>query len=369
MSKNGFVILSGFNFRAVVTLCRRFSNKNIPYFIIALNEEDPIFSTAFKNKVVVVRKTKKLEVDTINSWLTLILKNKDLEQLTICPTSEFLNEFLLSNRKNIETPNIKIPLVEKPTYDLVSNKQSFVEFCERFEIQSPPEFPTIENIEIPFVAKPIINIQHGRTMYPYLIFNENDLKEFHQKENSNDFFFQEYIEGQSLYLFYYIDKKNKIYKFSQTNLAQQPDGKSIIFAASGDWHEKPISDKFEKALLEINYKGYIMIEMILRNNVFYLIEANPRFWGPFKMVTDAYPDFTNAFISDWAKSQKITNYKKKYKYLWLGGFFSKKGNNKTIKWYQSKPKSLNIFLLKNLKYDVYFKFNSIKYFFKELFIK
>lgn len=364
--KTVFVIFSGFNNRAVVTLCRLFKKHQQACYIIALSTEDPILLTAFRKQVKHIRTSKKLELPNVQNILQKLANIEPNTQLVICPTSEFLNNFLLRNRPQIESDIIKIPLVEKAIYDTVSNKSTFTDYCDKFGVKIPQELHNPSSQNPPFVAKPKENIIAGRTLYPFLIFDEKEKSAFLETENPSNYFYQEFIKGQSYYLFFYVNQNGKVYRFSQKNLAQQPEGKSIIFAESCTLHRAPIAQKFEEILQAMSFAGLVMIEIIQREKDYYLIEANPRFWGPYRLVAEGFPAFVEAFLEDYGNHQIQSQDEKPIKYLWLGGFVQKKKKGTKIKWYFPEPFSQIWFLLKNLKYDVYFKRDTIKVFFQEL---
>lgn len=367
MSKKvGFLLFSGANDRAIVTICRYAASLNIPFYIFAIDEKDYIFNTKYRKNVVLTRPTKKLEVAYLKPKILALCQQENLDQIVICQTSEFLNTFLLENRAELEEEKIVIPLVNKSTYSLVTNKGSFTDYCASKNVPIPEYFEDFNSCPVPFVAKPKENVIDGKTLYPILIFTEEHKLEFQKKENPNHYFFQEFIKGQSYYLFYYTDNQRNTVQFSQKNLVQQPQGKSLVFAESSDLHHQEISQVYQDILQSLDFKGIVMIEIIEREGVYYLIEANPRFWGPFRLVAEAKPAFIHAFFKDYVSLEKVSEQEKKTKYLWFGGFMEVLRNKENIKWYINKPKSLGLFLLQNLKYDVYFRTDSIRHFIKEI---
>ncbi len=65
-----------------------------------------------------------------------------------------------------------------------------------------------------------------------------------------------------------------------------------------------------------------MIEVRKRNGIYYMIEANPRMWGPSQLFVDAGFNFFEVFLYDW---QLINDFPKlevvddRVKYCWSGG--------------------------------------------------
>lgn len=365
MMKKGFIIFSGTNFRAAITLFRFFSKANIPFFVIAMMDTDPIFKTTYRKNVAYKRLSKKLDTTELIPIFKQLLMKNDLSELIVCPTSEYLNHFLLDNRLAFEKENVVIPLIQKETYHLVTNKYSFADFLKKYDVNLPKEMK-FADVQLPFVAKPFENITKGKVLYPHLIFSKKGYETFVKNEDPANYFYQEYLKGDSYYLLYYFDKNQNNSKFSQKNLAQQPNGKSIVYAEAASLHLTNISTAFEQALQTLKYSGWIMIEVIKKNEKYYFIEANPRFWGPLKLVLDNAPHLFEHYYKDYfVKNLDDSCLKSKTKkYLWLGGF--KNHAKKDLKWYVTQPQNLWSFLLGYLSSDVYFKRDSFRYFLKEL---
>ena len=131
------------------------------------------------------------------------------------------------------------------------------------------------------MAKPQKYFSQGRIIFsPYIINNEIDKEMFLHRCNPSDFFYQKYIQGESCYLLYYFHRNGGVLKFSQCNFIQQPNGKSIVAAVSSEAHDSSVSIKFEKLFKKLQFYGLVMIEIRKANNENFMIEANPRFWGP-----------------------------------------------------------------------------------------
>lgn len=106
----------------------------------------------------------------------------------------------------------------------------------------------------------------------------------------------------------------------------QQGGKSMITAIPADYHLKDISNQYEKMLLEIGFHGMIMIEIKEFENQFYMIEANPRIWGPSQLFVDANVNLFEHFLVDYGLLENTDNikktskcYNKEVKYMWSQG--------------------------------------------------
>lgn len=366
-----YIVFSGYNQRGILAFCRRLSALNKKFYVIASNMNDFIFKTKYKNKVAFIRYSKVLDIENFKEIINKIIINKETEKLIICPSSEFLNQFLLKNRKYIESLDIEIPLTDISTYEMITNKNSFSKLCKEKNIVIPPRFSCFEKANIPFVAKPKINIKNNRTLYPYLITNEAIKKEFFQKEDTQNFYYEEFIDSpNSYYLLYYFSPFNYSIAFSQENLLQQADGKSIVFAKSSDIHKKDISNTYKNLLVEIGFTGLIMIELRKRDDKYYMIEANPRLWGPSQLLVDNKIKILDAFIYESVFNERfngdVFDNKKTRKYLWLGGILENLSEKKKLRSYLKSKWKQTLYFIPAIFNDVYLRSDSIAYFFYEL---
>ncbi len=373
MSINGqqkaFVLFSGYNFRVIIALCRLFGRYDIPFGVVARSSDDPIFATRYADRVFQVRDTPSLRKETVLAYLVNFREFNGYQEVIVAPTSEYLNHFLLEHQQAFHRYGIRIPLVDKPCYQLITNKLSFAQYCQRRGIAVPAWVDEVNRIRLPCVAKPRINLVGDRTLYPYLIFDAGQLESFLSREDPHNFFFQEYIQGRSFYLFYYITSDGRVLRDSQENLAQQPDGKSIVLACTADLHHHSIADRFEAVLKELAFRGIVMIEVKQREDAYYLIEANPRFWGPFQLLINARSPLVTAMLEDQlhvSLPRRNRDGRHSARYLWAGGIVQALRSKKALQWYRKPHHSWAGLLFKELPNDVYFRPDTIRYFFREL---
>jgi len=314
-----FVVFSGYNDRAIIAFFRTLKKNNVGFDIIACTKEDFVFRTIYAQNVVYVRKGKELSLPEITTVLKQIkvINNTD-EKYVILPSSEFLNRFLLRNRKEIEELGFEIPLVEEALYDQISDKSIFATICNENGIKIPEV-----GKEIPMVAKPKYYFStDARPIAPYLLLTESEYQEFKEKEKEEDFFFQRYIEGESLYLLCYFYKDGTVDVFSQRNLIQQTGGKSIVAAEYSDFWKTEEADKYVNLLKSMSFRGLIMIE-VRKEKHYYMIEANPRIWGPSQFLLDSQANLLESMLNDLgaieSRPQILQNYRKDAKYFWKKG--------------------------------------------------
>lgn len=316
------IIFSGYNQRAIIAFLRSMKKNNIEnYYIIAASINDTILKTDYANKVYYIRKKQELNKQEIfNVFHELSAKIKD--SFVVVPSTEALNRFLLENRFELNKMKFIVPMVNKQLYEKISDKESFWKICKYNALDVPELISLNESFKQPYVAKPkkYYNCA-GKVFSPILVFCEQEHRDFLKNYPSDDFDYQEYIEGNSYYLLFYFAQNGEVYKFSQTNYAQQIGGKSILAAAVSDIHKNNICNRYVSLFKNLKYTGFVMIELRESNGIYYMIEANPRFWGPSQLFVDAKMPFFEAFLNDYNEPIpfSLENIDYDAKYLWSGG--------------------------------------------------
>ncbi len=346
MSNKHLLIYSGSNDRAIIAFCRYASKNSIPFHIIANGEDDYIFLTDYRKHIIHTRKKNKLELQEIESVLKQIQLLYKPEDILILPSTEYLNRFLLENLDPLKVMGAEIGLCPLDTYHLLSDKYAFGELCKSHNILVPEELENAPN-SYPFVAKPkSYKSLTGAIHKPDIISNEKDRSHFLTKANSQDYYFQKYIQGQSFYLLFYIFKSGKYSIYSQENLIQQHNGGSIILAKSSSMHltETTLINNYATMLTSIGFHGLVMIEVKKQGNDFYMIEANPRLWGPSQLILDSQMSIFDCFAFENNLIQSIPEYEYKTDtwYYWSGGLFADQANDNTSSYHNySKSESIN----------------------------
>ena len=318
------LIFSGFNMRAVYAFIRTLEKEKLTYAIIASSNEDEIFQTEYAKNVIAVREYKQLVLEDIVTSIQTVQQKTPSNKYFIAPSTEALNRFLLDNRKVLEDMNCIIPLTLQDLYEAISDKKSFGELCVKHHIPIPKEYD-LNTVQIPCVAKPktYVGEVSQQILKPILIMTSEQLKGFYKKYNTKDFYFQEYVEGRSVYLLYYFYDDGSSLKYSQENFIQQSEGRSILAAKSSDFHLSEHSKPYEKLFQGITYRGLVMIEVKVDKNDALMIEANPRFWGPSQLFVDADVNFFNAMLYDYGllskKPMPKNNLAKSILYFWNDG--------------------------------------------------
>lgn len=320
MNKRAFLIFSGHNDRAVLALCRFFSHRKLPFIIAANGKTDLIFQTPWAAHVTLTRQDKSVDRHLFES---IVQSSPDTEQFIYCPTTEYINKFVLDNRACLDCLGFEFLLPSQEIYHSLSNKKSSLEIIQTFcNLQAPHNISWGEIIT-PCVFKPKENISAGTVHYPILCFNNSDAEEKYATLSQNHWFAQRYIQGQSYYLCSYLSRSGSYISYWQTNLMQQAGGKSIVLAKTG---KNPGFDEhgFFQKLAKYQYFGPLMMEVIQdgQGKLFY-IEINPRFWGPLQLAVDAHPEMLDLFAADAgfesAASARPPDTEREFWYAWAEG--------------------------------------------------
>lgn len=358
------VVFSGYNQRAVIAFLRTLNKNRIDNFvIIASSKRDTIFKTSYSLKVVYTRKSGQLDLNEIIEVIDDVYKESN-EKCLIAPSTEALNRFLLEHRSRLKEHGCIIPLVERKLYEEISDKEAFGKLCMESGILVPDAIQIPDKFTRPFVAKPKKYIFNNEKIYtPYIITCEEEYTKFKELRVENEFYYQEYIWGESYYLLFYFARNGKCYKLSQENYAQQPEGKSIVIAAVSDIHEENICTEYKKLFDKLQYHGFVMIELRKEKDKYFMIEANPRFWGPSQLFCDAGYNFFEIFLEEYGYIEQAQDnweeYNKNAVYLWSGGIRKNSLSDCDIVWLGEGKKNFNKSKSEFYKNDIYCRSDTI----------
>jgi hypothetical protein len=290
------VLFSGHNDRAVIALCRYFADVGLPFYIVSIGEHDAIFKTAWAARVIWKRSSPTLDLPLMACIYEAIKQQGQVPVL--CPTSEFLNRFALEHEDVLRHHGWHWTLPAPHIYLRLSDKSSSPPLMQALAgLDSPPLQP-VGAWEAPCVLKPVRNVLQGCVRYPLLCRTASELATAKLETNNHDWFAQTWVEGQSHYLCAYLDAHGGWDAFWQTNLVQQPNGKSIVLACTGD-NPGVDTTRLMQGLQRLGYRGPFMMEVIRDDaGTPHFIEVNPRFWGPLELCRVAHPALLQRFVCD-----------------------------------------------------------------------
>ncbi|MFF7708601.1 hypothetical protein [Pseudomonas sp. NPDC007930] len=285
----GMLSLSGFNNRALITLCREARRHGRVIHLLARNEQDPLLLTDYAQWVHQVRTSSALELPMLLEAVRALRQRHGYRQVLIIPICEFFNRFILEprHRQALEAEGAIVPLVDQALYHCVSDKYSFGQLCADFGIEQPRELGAPAPGDFPLVAKP--RSYGGRAtvqLKPVILADPLQYAAFLTQHNGDDFYLQEFATGASVYLLYHVSRSGQCSVLQQRNLLQQAGGNSMVAAEQVDV-DPALSAPYERMLRSVGFHGLIMIEVRCSATRHVMIEANPRPWGPMQLVADA----------------------------------------------------------------------------------
>lgn len=291
-----FALFTGHNDRAVVALARFFTQHRLPWVAIASGAGDAIHRTAHAAHVVVNRLGPQLD----RGWLLALARDLG-RPLAYCPTTEFINQFMLAHRGVLTAGGWQLGLAPTALYELLTGKATSPALVQHLCGIAPPETLDWQGARAPCVLKPQCNIRNGQAQYPQLCLTAGQLAQARRTLKPGDWFAQAYVEGQSHYLCAYVGRSGRAADrawFWQENLLQQPGGKSIVWARVGA-NPGVAVEPLLAALAAKGYHGPLMMEVLAdAHGRLHFIEINPRFWGPLQLTLDACPDVLRLFAAD-----------------------------------------------------------------------
>ncbi len=316
-----FLIFSGHNDRAAIALCRYFDENGLDFVVAARPEADAIRNSRYRTRIVFTRQTLAVDLQLFAN----ISRAVGGADLIYCPTTEFINLFLLENRQEAEALGYILPLPDAGLYLEITNKKSAGDFFQSVPGITVPQEIAMDQATAPCVLKPRENKRDGKILYPRICRNDVELEQARPSHDPTVYFAQKYVEGASLYLCGCIDCNGVFDCFWQRNLGQQPNGKSIVLAREESEVPDDLFDLQAALLTRLKQAGYFgpfMVEIKRNGKTNYFVELNPRFWGPLQLSLDVCPGILERFVQlslpqfESSSSRKTDN---PCYYAWKGG--------------------------------------------------
>lgn len=139
--------------------------------------------------------------------------------------------------------------------------------------------------------------------------------------------------------------EGKVYSFGET--------KQIPFWGTG----------YETMLLQSHYHGFIMIELRVDENREYMIEANPRFWGPSQLFVDAGYNSFEIFLKEYGFLNKqivLNHINEDVFYYWNGGVVQQEYINQVPVFLSNGKKIFDCG--ECMKHDIYYRKDTMQLF-------
>ena len=357
-------MFSGGNDRAIMGFLRALRLCGHRAHVIARTEDDRILRSRFRRDVEWVRPTHELSLDVFSDSVRHARTGSGTKTLVVLPSTEYLNAFLLQNRREIEGMGCEVPLVEAPLYMQLTQKGSAADFFSAAGLSVPRETSHHAHPDLPIVAKPLRNVSTtGQSLYPHLLENCEQRERFLAAHDSGDYFFQEFVRGESMYLLFHISRVvERSFLWSQRNLLQQPGGKSMLLAEPASFHCSPTAERAVLALRRAGFHGLGMVEIIRTGNREMFIEMNPRIWGPVQFCLDQGQPLLQAFIGEALHGDplRFVNCQSRWRrgrYFWLGGVLETLAVHRSLVG-QAANRPILLTIVQNLFRDIYLRRDS-----------
>jgi hypothetical protein len=289
-----FLLFSGHNDRAVVALCRFFAQQQLPFVIVAAGAQDAIWRTVWAAQVVMSRLDKRLD----GGLFQAAVQASQQAGLVYCPTTEFMNQFVLDQRPALQAVGLQVGLPAAAVYAQLTSKLHSTAVVQRLTGIRPPPDMAWTHLKAPCVLKPRHNVSGAQVLYPLLCRTPEQLEAARAGLDPAQWFAQTWVEGQSHYLCGYLARSGERATFWQDNLLQQPGGKSMVLARSGR-NPGVDEERLFNGLHALGFHGPFMMELIGdAQGTLHYIEINPRFWGPLQLALTACPRLLTLFARD-----------------------------------------------------------------------
>jgi len=238
--------------------------------------------------------------------------------------------FVLAKLRDRIPKNIILAAGNFETIMQLHSKVKLMEIAKNLNIKIPYTFlpknieeaKSIANeIRYPVVLKPV----RGGGAWAISYVNSKRelisvLESFDERLHNNKLMIQQYLKGP-VYCYAVVRKNGKVYaKVCYEQLRQFPlTGGTATLRESKK--EQYLEDSAEKLLNYLSYEGVCEFDFIKHGKDFYLIDANPRFWGSIFQAIVSGIDFPWILLQlyNGDEPQPQTDYKIGVKSLWIWG--------------------------------------------------
>jgi predicted ATP-grasp superfamily ATP-dependent carboligase len=348
-----FLIFSGANERAILAACRNLAADKIGYSIIARPRNDPIARSHLRRFVVSVRQSDALDIEDVVRAIAQV-RGRLPRRLVYLPASEALNRLVLQHRERLSNEcGLEIPMPTQQVYETLSDKARFNALAQQFGVTLPPALASANEAPLPLVAKPQreFSLRTGEKLYPELIFTEAQRSAFLSKQAGDGYFYQGYLDGASHYYLFFFDGKGRHAALFQQNLAQQPNGKSIVAAQSCACPDPAFLEKIQACIASTGFSGFCMVEAMTVAGTSYLIELNPRLWGPMELALRC--GFRIAWLGEPDAMVAPALPRRPVRYAWLSGMWRSQRSGGSLRWFPQGRAHFPRHLLSFLHGDIY----------------
>ncbi len=281
------IFLAGTSDRAIVACIRSLEQFGVLYRICLPADGSSVrwSLTAYRDRILDDRYE---PLDDLGAFKqSLAEATADFSQVVLFPESEEMARALARQKDWLEANDVLFPCPSFNTYAQIADKEPLMQLATQHGIETPARLDGDRSLkDIPFVAKPKENVVDGRELRVYLVHSEDIWNRFQADEDPEDYFYQKFVDGTSLYFCALFRDGEIVHHISQKTILQQPDGGSVIKARPGDFFPQSLASGVEALMSDVGWSGVAMFEFREMAGNYYLIEVNPRFWGPLQLCID-----------------------------------------------------------------------------------
>jgi len=117
---------------------------------------------------------------------------------------------------------------------------------------------------------------------------------------------------------------------------------------------------------DARFFGAVMVELKEQDGQYYMIEANPRLWGPSQLMLDAGCNLLTSYVEEYfdpEMAKTVEQYKVGVPYFWSMGFFEALFSSRGIQWFEGGKREFLRKLWRLVAHEVYFRPGSFRLFF------
>ena len=249
----------------------------------------------YPNSIIVFQKKQNILykydfVELANKYFDDILIYLPIEEDS---TLGFLNFIEVHGDKNF-----KYLLPSLSNFQLSRNKKDLNLFCEEKNISCPKYFSEVNIInkefKFPIIKKPKLGSGSKGIVY---IENEEQLKKC-KIDFKKDFVQERLMNPKDIQAGFYLCKDGEILSFySHKRLRTFPEAGGVSVYSQSDYNLE-IKILGAQVVKDLNWSGFIMIEYLHdeRDNLYKLIEINPRLWGSIMLSEFCNANFLDSYL-------------------------------------------------------------------------
>lgn len=238
------------------------------------------------------------------------------------PVGSISNYYIFKNKAEIINKGINISFPSSKSFEIAFSKELTTKHASTINIKTPKTWfieslNELENFSYDFNNKLVIKAKYE--MGVNVVIYVNDIYElksaylkvcekYSWKKPEQLPLIQEYIDGKGMGFFGYYKNGKLLAHFQHERLREYPitGGMSVCAISSRNLE---IYNLGKKLLDSLNWNGVAMVEFKMnKNNVPYLLEINPKFWGSIELAIECGAEFPYYYALSSINQQNQINF-------------------------------------------------------------